>query len=133
VCRPDDGNPIRESPAAIRDPLMTCSLSTTPTMKPARSYSPVGRDRHLGRLAADQGAAGFAAAARQPVAMSTRRSAGSSHGDIVEKEERDRSLDQDVVDAVIDQVETDAPVVPGRDRDLELVPTPSVLLTRTDS
>ena len=50
---------------------MILSFSTTPTAKPARSYSPGGvHARHLGGLAADQRAAGLLAAGAMPLITS---------------------------------------------------------------
>ena len=76
--------------------------------------------RHLGRLAADQRASGLAA---------TRGDAGDdvpscgddelSGGEVVEKEERLRTLDDQVVDAHGDQIDTDAVMPVGGNGDLQ--------------
>ena len=79
--------------------------------------------RHLGRLAADQRAAVLATA---------RGDAGDdafddlrlerAHRDVVEKEQRQRALHENVVDAVVHEVVADRVVAAGVDRDLELRP-----------
>ena len=71
---------------------------------------------HLGGLAAEQGAAVFAAARGDPLDdRREHRRQEPARGDVVEEEHRDRALDQDVVDAVIDQVAADRVVpLPGR-------------------
>jgi hypothetical protein len=79
--------------------------------------------RHFRRLAAEQCAAVLATAAREPLhdadghvgIQPTRR-------EVVEEEERARALYEDVVDAVVDQVEADRVVDPGHEREAQLRP-----------
>jgi hypothetical protein len=40
VCKPDDGSAMSRSPASIARPSTMFARATTPTMKPATSYSP---------------------------------------------------------------------------------------------
>ena len=78
---------------------------------------------HLGGLAAEQRAAVRPAGAGDAVddraATSGDEAAG---GEVVEKEERPRALDEDVVDAVVDEILADRVVHAGQERDLELGP-----------
>ena len=79
------------------------------------------KTRHLGGLSADQRAAVLAAGAsharhhllcdiwRQPTG-----------GEVVQEEQWHRALDEDVVDAVVDQVGADGVVLPRHERDLQL-------------
>src|SRR2546423_5895217 len=63
------------------------------------------KTRHLGGLAAQQHASVFAAAARDSLDHAANRFGRQfSCRDVIEKEKRPRALDQNVVDAVIDQV-----------------------------
>src|SRR5206468_7585360 len=76
---------------------------------------------HLGRLAADEGAAGLPAT----VGDAGDDSARGLHlelaaGEVVEKEQRLRALGEKVVDAHGDQVDADRRVPAGVDGDLEL-------------
>ena len=77
--------------------------------------------RHLGGLAADQraarGAAGLGDALDELGQVLGHELAG---GVVVEEEERLGAAAEDVVDAVVDQVDADAAVAPGGDRDLDL-------------
>ena len=97
-------------------------FSTTPTAKPARSYSPAAyMPGMLGRLAADQRAAGLLAAARD--ALDDLAGDGDvelAAGEVVEEEQRLGALDQDVVDAHRDEVDADRVVAVERERELEL-------------
>ena len=79
------------------------------------------QSRHLGGFAADQGAFYGAAGSAEP--------GDNLHGDfgvklaggvVVEKKQRLRTLCQDVVDAVVDQVARDGSVPSGAERQLEL-------------
>ena len=77
--------------------------------------------RHLGRLAADQRAAGL----RQPSAMPATIAAPCvrielAGGEIVEEEQRLGALHDEVVDAHGDEVDADRVVDAGLDGDLEL-------------
>ena len=77
--------------------------------------------RHLGGLAAEQRDAAVAAGRRHPADHRRRHSRVEPAGrQVVEEEERPRALDQDVVDAVVDQVLADRVVAAGGERDLEL-------------
>ena len=77
--------------------------------------------RHLGGLAADQRAAVLAARrARRPRRPARPRPATAAGGEVVEEEQRLGALDEDVVDAVVDEVGADRVVPAGHERDLEL-------------
>ena len=83
---------------------------------------PIGIEaRHLGGLASDQRAAGFFATPRE--AFDHRRD-GIRHElpgrDVVEKKKRPRALDQNIVDAVADQIVADRVVDAGGKRDSQL-------------
>ena len=76
---------------------------------------------HLGRLAADQRAAGLPAALRD--AADDACGGGDvelAGGEVVEEEQRLGALGQQVVDAHRDEVDADGAVQAGVDRDLEL-------------
>src|SRR3569623_1111577 len=76
--------------------------------------------RHLGRFAADQRAAGDAAALGD--ALDDRRAGRHiepSGGEVVEEEQRLGTLDDDVVDAHRHEVDADGRVIAGVDGDLE--------------
>ena len=122
MCRPEDGRPISASPGAIRLPSIT----------------PIPRDRaddeagdivlavrvepgHLRGLAAEQRASVLAARRREPL--------HDLHGDVrveparrqvIEKEQRLRTLDEDVVDAVVDEVDADRAMDARQERDAQL-------------
>ena len=77
--------------------------------------------RHLRGLAADQRAPGAAAGlgdALDELGQLLRYELAG--GVVVEEEERVGAAAEDVVDAVVDEVDADAAVAPGRDRDLDL-------------
>src|ERR1043165_8991820 len=77
--------------------------------------------RHLRRLPADEGAAVLAAGAGGAAAdVGHHRRPQFSGGEVVEKEQRPRALDEDVVDAVADEVVADGVVDLHRLRDAEL-------------
>ena len=91
-------------------------------MQPARSYSPLAiHSRHLRGLAADQRATGRATALLNP-----RRSLIENarlqffRADIIEKKERPRAEDGDVVDAMVDQIGADGVVLIQREGDLSV-------------
>ena len=76
---------------------------------------------HLGRLAADQGAAGLAAAFGDP--GDDLRAVGDvqfSGGVVIEKEKRLGALHDDVVDAHGDQIDADGVEHPSADRQFQL-------------
>jgi hypothetical protein len=77
--------------------------------------------RHLRRLATDQRAARIPAGLGDPL-DELRQVLGDelAGGVVVEKEEGLRAAAEDVVDAVVDEVHTDAAMPPGGDRDLDL-------------
>ena len=77
--------------------------------------------RHFRRFAADQRAAGLAAALGD--AADDRRALLGielAGGEIVEEKQRFRALDDDVVDAHGDEIDADRVMVPGIDGDLQL-------------
>ena len=77
--------------------------------------------RHFGGLAADQRAAGFAAALGDAGDdRGGRLRIELAAGEIVEKEQRFRALHDEVVDRHRDEVDADAVMQPGLDRDLDL-------------
>ncbi len=91
-------------------------------MKPATSVLAVAVEpRHLCRLAAEKGAA-IVAARRREAFHDLHCDVGieSAGGEIVEKEERLRALDEDVVGAVIDEIDTDCRVDAGHERQAQL-------------
>ena len=77
--------------------------------------------RHLGGLAADQGAAGLFAAVGDAGDDGARgRHVELAGGEVVEEEQRLGALHHQVVDAHRDQVDADAVMLAGLDRDLQL-------------
>ena len=77
--------------------------------------------RHLRRLAAEQRAAVLAAAAREAVDdLLGDVGLEAAGGEVVEEEQRPRALHEDVVDAVVDEIDADRAVLPGQERDLQL-------------
>jgi hypothetical protein len=88
---------------------MALDFSTTPTAKPARSYSPVRvHARHLGGFTADQRTASqFAALGNAADDRSGGVDIELAAGEVVEEEQRFGTEDQDVIDAHRDQILTD--------------------------
>ena len=83
--------------------------------------------RHFGGLSADQRAAGLAAANTN--AGDNRRADlrfQPAAGKVVEEEKGLGALDHQIIDRHGHQVDADRVVTAGFDRDLSLVPTPSV-------
>ena len=77
--------------------------------------------RHLGRLAADQRAAGLLAARRDALHDAGRgRDLELAAGKVIEEEQRLRALHQDVIDAHRHQVDADGVVAIELERELEL-------------
>src|SRR6202011_1390706 len=76
---------------------------------------------HLRGLPADEGAAVLTASTRDPGdhLLGDRRRQTSGR-EVVEKEQRLGALNEDVVDAVVDQVRADRVVAPRHERDLQL-------------
>ncbi len=112
------------SPGLMREPSIIRARSTTPTMQPARSYSPASiHSRHLRRFAADQGATTGAARFRE-TAQDLIENARLEflRPDVIEKEERARAEDGDVVDAMIDEIGPDGVVPIHRKGDLQFRP-----------
>ena len=121
-CTPDEASPITASPAAISARGSSVPRSAAPTAKPAEIVVAVlVEPGHLGGLAADQRAAGFAAAFGD---AGDDRGGGLrielAAGEIVEEEQRLGALDHEVVDRHRHQVDADAAVQAGLDRDLDL-------------
>ena len=103
-------------------PVIRRSRSTTPTMNPAMSYSPFRVEaRHLGGLAADEGAP-VLEAGRRDALHHLRRHVGreTARGEVVEEEQRLGALHEDVVDAVVDEALPHRVVAPGHERHLQL-------------
>ena len=115
--------PRTTSPGMIDLPSMTFFLSTMPTIKPARSYSPGDKSRHLGRFAAEQDAAVLAAGAGHAFDDRGRNVRLEFAGrKIIEKKQRPRTLHQNVVDAVVYKIGADSIVNSGLERQLQLSP-----------
>ena len=115
--QPDEHVP-RGDPRTVDDVLALDHADDEPRQVVLARLVEVG---HLGRLAADQRAAGVPAGTRQTGDhLQHHVPLDLPHGDVVEEEERHRSLDQDVVDAVIHEVHADGLVVAGLDRHLQL-------------
>ena len=120
-CTPDEARPITTSPARYRRAAAACRA------RRRRPRSPRDRSRrrvhagHLGGLAADQRAAGLAAALGDAL---DDRGAGLgielAAGEVVEEEQRLGALHDEVVDAHRDEIDADGVVQSGFDRDLEL-------------
>src|SRR2546427_916525 len=81
------------------------------------------KTRHLGGLATEQHAAILATAVGNPFDNAAHCFRGQfSRSDVIEKEKRSRTLDENVVDAVVDEIATDCVVNAGCKSDLELGP-----------
>ena len=110
ACSPDAARPTIASPARTADPSSSRDRSTTPVHAPARSTSSGRhRPRVLGRLAADQGAAGEPAAGGDPAddrGHALRVEPADGH--VVEEEERLGAGADDVVGAHRDEVDAEA-------------------------
>ncbi len=122
VCSPVEGNPSSTSPGRMPAPVMSFSLSTTPTIKPARSYSPIGiKAGHLRRFAADEsasvGPAGLGQAGNHLFRHLIFEFAG---GEVVQEEERRCALYRDVVHAVVHQIGAHGVMGSKLEGDLEL-------------
>ena len=77
--------------------------------------------RHLGGFAAEQGATVLTARRGEPVDDLDRDiRIQPPGGKVVEEEQRLGALDEDVVDAVVDEVATDRSVIAGHEGDLQL-------------
>src|SRR5205085_3363138 len=77
--------------------------------------------RHLGRLAAEQRAAVLAARARETLDdLDGDVRVEPTGGQVVEKEQGLRSLNEDVVDAVVDEIGADRAVDAAHERDPQL-------------
>ena len=115
---------MRTSPGAMRLAVDQVPARHDADDEPRDIVLAVGVEaRHLGGLAAEQRAAVGAARAGQPL--------DNLHGDvriqppggqIVEEEERVGTLHEDVVDAVVDEVDADRRVHAGHERDPQLGP-----------
>ena len=89
---------------------------------------------HLGRLAAEQRAAGgLAGLGHAGDDLGDEVGVERAGGDVVEEEQRPGRLHEHVVDAVVDDVHADAAHRPRRAASSTLVPTPSVEATSTGS
>ena len=99
---------------------MIALFSTTPTAKPARSYSPAAyMPGILGGLAADQRAAGVLAAVRDALDdVGGDVDVELAAGEVVEEEQRLGALHEDVVDAHRDEIDADRVVAVEREREL---------------
>ena len=100
-------------------PSISSSRSTTPTQKPARSNSSgVHQPGMLGRLAADERAAGLAGSRRRcpPTSSATPVRVEPPDGDVVEEEQRLGAAADDVVGAHRDEVDADRVVAAERAR-----------------
>ena len=77
--------------------------------------------RHFGGLAAEEGETMFTAGHRAPPDdVCNHIGVEAAGGQVVEKKQRPRSLDKDVVDAVVDEITPHSGVPVGGERDLEL-------------
>ncbi len=121
-CGPLDARPSSTSPAAMRAPVDRPRLLDDADGEAGEVVFAVGvHAGHLGRLAADQRAAGLLAARGD--ALDHQRRGGDVEppaGEIVEEEQRLRALHEDVVGAHRDQVDADGVVPVERERELEL-------------
>ena len=112
MCSPDEGTPTSTSPtaivAAVDQPLAIDDADD----EAGEVVFAVGVEaRHLGRLAAEQRAAVVAARRRHPADDRLRDLRRQPAGrEVVEKEQRLGALHQDVVDAVVDEVDADGVV-----------------------
>ena len=89
---------------------------------------------HLGRLAAEQRAAGrLARLGHAADDVGDEVGVERAGGDVVEEEQRPGALHEHVADAVVDDVHADAADRPSRAASSTFVPTPSVEATRTGS
>ena len=107
--RPGDGRPMSTSPGATCSPVMSWSRSATPTAKPTRSNSPgLHGAGVLGHLAADQRAAGLAAALGHALdQLLDVVGVELADRDVVEEEQRLGALAHEVVDAHGHEVDAD--------------------------
>ncbi len=121
-CTPDEASPITTSPAAMsrrwqKRPAFGCADRKAGKV----IVAVLVEARHLGGLAADQRAAGLAAAfgdAGHDRCRGVRIELAA--GKIVEEEQRLGALDHEVVDRHGDEVDADAGMDAGFDRDLHL-------------
>ena len=105
-------------------PSIIFARSTTPTMQPARSYSP---RRYIPGICAVSPPIKAQPPARQALVKPRRICSKTARleflrADVIEKEERPRAEDRDVVDAVIDEIGADGVVPVHRKGDLQLRP-----------
>ncbi len=118
--RETDEDVTRNNPAAVDDPISRDDAND----EPGQVVLAIGvESRHLRGLAAEQRATVLAAGRRQ--AFDDLHGNGgiqTSGGEIIQKEQRLRTLHQDVVDAVVDQVDADRAVHARHEGDPELRP-----------
>ena len=122
MCRPDEGTPTSTSPTAIAAAVDQALAVDDADDEAGEVVLAVGVEaRHLGGLAAEQRAAVLAAgrghAADDRLGDVRRQPAGR---EVVEEEQRLGALHQDVVDAVVDEIDADRVVPVGQERDLQL-------------
>ena len=109
------------SPGRIRLPSIILARSTTPTMQPARSYSPL---RYIPGICAVS-----PPIKAQPAGATCFREAGENlieharlqffRADVVEKEQWPRAEHRDVVDAMVNQIRADGVMPVHREGDLQ--------------
>ena len=122
MCRPDEGSPISTSPGAIVAAIDNRVARDRADDEPGDIVLAVGVEAgHLGGLAAEQRAAVLAAGAGEPLDHLHRDGGLEPAGrQVVEKEERPRALDEDVVDAVVDEIDADGAVDARHEGDAQL-------------
>ncbi len=106
MCRPFEARPRTTSPGLILLPSMIFVRSTTPTMQPARSYSPLRYIPGICAVSPPSNAQPAARQAREKPRSNCRNTRGSSllAADIIEKEKRTRAKNRNVIDAVVHQI-----------------------------
>ena len=112
MCSPDDGNPISTSPGTIRLPSISRARDDDADDEAGDVVLAVLVEAgHLRRLAAEQRAAVLAAGLGEAFDdLHGHIRIEPAGGEVVEEEERLGALDEDVVDAVIDEVDADRAV-----------------------
>ncbi len=108
-CRPLDGSAMATSPSATRAPSTIFRRATTPTAKPARSYSPAAYIPGSSAVSPPRSAQPLSlhAAAIPATTFSATRDVELARGEVVEEEEWPGAAGDDVVHAHAHEVEAD--------------------------
>ena len=121
MCRPEDGKPISTSPTRC-SPVDQLRRVDGADDEAGEIVFAVGVEAgHLGGLAAEQRTAVVPAGAREPfddLLGDVGRQA--ARREVIEKKQRRRALHEDVVDAVIDEIDANGVVPIGHERHLQL-------------